>query len=549
MASGIVSGSVASGIVGGLSQSDSLRHSLRRSLNSPPSQNSFRHSLSSPPARIEGIHIELSPGQGEGQKGKKTLSGEGDGLVSDVGTVSSHTVHGQIKMVSNDTSGHMQTVPSDTAAHACDTEGTANDSQSECKQTDPSVLPSQSLSQQLSQKQRAHSSSPIGVKENCAVLEFEQNVLSALPSKSVSTTSNEDRTVAPTLAYYPPAVMTAAGADRAQFTTPQECVRHSPVETTQGEYEHPNLHYSQASTGYPHGAYHPPIRYDSDSSAHLNTDCSLLATADSPGNILNHSHRPPEHSPSFSVQASTPVTEPLKSAPTPVTEPLKSASTPVTEPLKSASTPVTEPLKSASTPVTEPLKSASTPVTEPLTSAPNDPSSSPPLVPHPFIHCQSESSIFAKHFPPKLGMKRSAEQTDICHLEDEAEVFPTNKDLYSIKRSAEQTDIAHLGDDLDVFEEEVEDTVGNLTVMNRGRLAATHSTPRSSTVGSVGQCQVNSRPASSSHSSRSDDVFESEVTLEMSETDVWWYNLELPSNWCQMLKIDVIVLELLSIFH
>lgn len=465
MASGIVSGSVASGIVGGLSQSDSLRDSLRRSLNSPPSQNSFRHSLSSPPARIEGVHIELSPGQGEGQKGKKTPSGEGDGMVSDVGTVSSHTVHGQIKVVSNDTSGHMQTVSSDNAAHVCVMEGTANDSQSECKQTDPSVLPSQSLSQQLSQKQRARSSSPIGVKEKCAVLEFEQNVLSALPSKSASTTSNEDRTVAPTLAYSPPVVMTAAGADRAQSITPQECVRHSPVETTQGEYEHPNLHYSQASTGYPHGAYHPPIRYDSDSSAHLNTDCSLLATTDSPGNILNHSHRPPEPSPSFSVQASTPVTELLKSAP-------------------------------------------------------NDPSSSPPLVPHPFIHCQSESSIFAKHFPPKLGMKRSAEQTDICHLEDEAEVFPTNKDLYSIKRSAEQTDIAHLGDDLDVFEEEVEDTVGNLTVMNRGRLAATHSTPRSSTVGSLGQCQVNSRPASSSHSSRSDDVFESEVTLEMSETDV-----------------------------
>lgn len=119
-------------------------------------------------------------------------------------------------------------------------------------------------------------------------------------------------------------------------------------------------------------------------------------------------------------------------------------------------------------------------------------------------------------------MKRSAEQTDICHLEDEAEVFPPNKDLYSIKRSTEQTDIAHLGDDLDVFEEETEDTVGNLTATSRGRLAATHSTPRSSTMGSVGQRpEVNSRHASSSHSSRSDDVFESEVALDMmSETDV-----------------------------
>ena len=469
MASGIVGGSVASGIVGGLSQSDSLRDSLRRSLNSPPSQSSFRHSLSCPPARIDGVHIELSPGKGESQKGRNRLSGEGDRLVSDVPTVSTQPVGSQDKVVGSDTSGHMQTVPSDITAHTGVMEATANDSQSECKQTDPSVLPSQTPSQQLSQKQRAHSSSPIGVKETCAVSESIQNVLTSLPSKNTSITNAGDRTVSPLSACSPPVVKTAAGGDGAHFTAPQECVRHSPMETTQGEYEHPNLHYSQASTGYPHGAYHPPIRYDlTHSSAHLNADCSLPSTTDSGDDLSDHSHKPSEHSPSFRVKASSPSENP------------------------------------------------------PVKSALNDPSTSPTPVPHPFIHCQSESSIFSKHFPPKLSMKRSAEQTDICHLEDEAEVFPPNKDLYSIKRSTEQTDIAHLGDDLDVFEEETEDTVGNLTATSRGRLAATHSTPRSSTMGSVGQRpEVNSRHASSSHSSRSDDVFESEVALDMmSETDV-----------------------------
>lgn len=464
MASGILGGSVASGIVSGLSQSESLRDSLRRSLHSPPSQNSFRHSLSSPPARIDGVHVELSPGKGEGQKERNRLSGEGDRLVSEVVPVSGQSVHGKDKLVSNGTSGRTQTVSSDTAAHTRVVEDTANDSQSECKQTDPSVLPSQSLCQQLSQKQAAHSISPVGVQETCVASHFDRSMLNSLPIKNTTITNDNDAIGSPLSAHCPSAIMTAAGGERACFTTP-----HSPVETTQGEYEHPNLHYSQASTGYPHGAYHPPIRYDtSGSTVRLNAECSLPTTTEPQDNALNSSHRPAEH---FTIVK----------APTPS-------------------------------------------VDLPLKSAPLDPSTSPSPTPHPFIHCQSESSIFSKHFPPKLGMKRSAEQTDICHLEDEAEVFPANKDLFAIKRSAEQNDIAHLGDDLDVFEEEreeTEDTVGNLSP-SRGRLAATRSTPRSSTVGSVGQQQeVGSRHAPSSQSSRSDDVFESEMVLDLtSETDV-----------------------------
>ncbi|XP_012940156.1 diacylglycerol lipase-alpha [Aplysia californica] len=39
--------------------------------------------------------------------------------------------------------------------------------------------------------------------------------------------------------------------------------RHSPLESNQHEYAHPNVYYSQAGIGYPHNAFHPPLRYNS----------------------------------------------------------------------------------------------------------------------------------------------------------------------------------------------------------------------------------------------------------------------------------------------
>nr|KAG5691589.1 hypothetical protein BaRGS_023717 [Batillaria attramentaria] len=185
---------------------------------------------------------------------------------------------------------------------------------------------------------------------------------------------------------------------------PTTCVRHSPVETTQGEYEHPNLHYSPASTGYPHGAYHPPIRYSPETIRGKADTEPSRSTSDQDGSV--------SLSPDY-AQSETGV-HPSKTF-------------------------TNLPTKSTTHSVSGPTHPA----------------------PHPFVHCQSESSIFSKHFPPKLGMKRSAERSDICQLEDETEVFPSRSDLFTIKRSAELTDIPHLGDDLDVFEEgeeEEEDT-------------------------------------------------------------------------------------------
>ncbi|CAG5121550.1 unnamed protein product, partial [Candidula unifasciata] len=37
--------------------------------------------------------------------------------------------------------------------------------------------------------------------------------------------------------------------------------RHSPLESNQHEYAHPNIYYSQAGIGYPHNAFHPPMRF------------------------------------------------------------------------------------------------------------------------------------------------------------------------------------------------------------------------------------------------------------------------------------------------
>ncbi|XP_025097002.1 sn1-specific diacylglycerol lipase alpha-like isoform X4 [Pomacea canaliculata] len=224
--------------------------------------------------------------------------------------------------------------------------------------------------------------------------------------------------------------LSAAPEDYASGTaTLNTCPRNSPVETTQGEYEHPNLYYSQASTGYPHGAYHPPIRYPVQAQlrAPFSSGCS---------SHLRHA------------------------APT-------------------------------------------------LTS----------IHPHRFVHCQSESSIFSKHLPPKLSMKRSAEQTDICHLIDETEIYDDEKDLFAIKRSAEQTDISHLQDDTDVFE--LEDILGELSTQ-QGRMSAVHSTSLSSTVGSPStEDATSTRHASSSQSVHSNDIFESQGPMEVQgETDV-----------------------------
>lgn len=37
--------------------------------------------------------------------------------------------------------------------------------------------------------------------------------------------------------------------------------RHSPLESNQHEYAHPNIYYSQAGIGYPHNAFHPSMRF------------------------------------------------------------------------------------------------------------------------------------------------------------------------------------------------------------------------------------------------------------------------------------------------
>ncbi|XP_055888225.1 diacylglycerol lipase-alpha-like isoform X3 [Biomphalaria glabrata] len=39
--------------------------------------------------------------------------------------------------------------------------------------------------------------------------------------------------------------------------------RHSPSESNQHEYGHPNVYYSQAGIGYPHNAFHLPLRFNS----------------------------------------------------------------------------------------------------------------------------------------------------------------------------------------------------------------------------------------------------------------------------------------------
>ena len=446
MASGIIGGSLASGIVGGLSQSESVRDSLRRSFHSPPPHSSMLRSLSGPPARIEGVHTEVSPGKGEGH------AMIGNSVEVNMPASLDYVQPSHRKVVTMDVPAYTHNVPSeaDICARA---EQQHVYSQSECKQTDPSVLPQQNSIQHVSKNTPA----PEDLKE---IIAAESKRTEAKFDSCESAVNNTNA-----LTY---SSSKATGGDKTRFSEAEACIRHSPVETSQGEYEHPNLHYSQASTGYPHGAYHPPVRFD------LQENCVSMQDKDDGSGLTESEDSSVAYHPRALQQSSLTVSK----APT-----------------------------------------SSVDLT--LYSAPHGANTTTTPTPHPFVHCQSESSIFAKHFPPKLGMKRSAEQTDICHLEDEAEVFPSGKDLFVIKRSAEQSDIIHLGDDLDVFEEETEDTVGQLSA-SRGRLVGTQGTPRSSTVGSVGQRQEGgSQHASSSHSSRSDEVFESEIAADFtSETDV-----------------------------
>ncbi|XP_076467047.1 diacylglycerol lipase-alpha-like isoform X2 [Babylonia areolata] len=483
MASGIVGGSVASGITGsmasgvasGLTQSESIRDSLRRSFHSPPSHSSLRHSLSGPPARIDGVHVELSPGKGrpestanreavDGEKG--TTKPRGHSLHGMGNTKPNQNVAPTKHVLSAEDMSAKDTVlsngaPGTTPHYSAGVENRTSvepesvyDSQSECKQTDPSVLPSNVPTKALG----GQSNNPDGLKDSGVMSDRETTQAKSSPATSVKAQDN-------------PVVLAFGNRDGERIASLEACMRHSPVETTQGEYEHPNLHYSQASTGYPHGAYHPPIRYGSGE-----VDLGITSK-EADMKVINK----------YTSPVSGHRIEPLVHKPT-----------------------QNHPTSKTATPSVD-LTGNSKPVVSTSTNP----------HPHPFVHCQSESSIFAKHFPPKLGMKRSAERSDICHLEDETEVFPPPKDLFTIKRSGEHTDITNLGSDLDVFEEETEDTVGKLTV-SRGRLPATQNTPRSSAVGSIGQRQeAGSRHASSSHSSRSDDVFESEMAVEMpSETDV-----------------------------
>ena len=49
------------------------------------------------------------------------------------------------------------------------------------------------------------------------------------------------------------------GKDLALLSENVSACKHSPDESNQFEYGHPNLHYSPAGTGYPYGAYQPPL--------------------------------------------------------------------------------------------------------------------------------------------------------------------------------------------------------------------------------------------------------------------------------------------------
>ncbi|XP_046574796.1 diacylglycerol lipase-alpha-like [Haliotis rubra] len=158
--------------------------------------------------------------------------------------------------------------------------------------------------------------------------------------------------------------------------------RHSPDESNQHEYGHPNLHYSAAGTGYPHGAYHPPIRFPTRTPR-------------------EHTITPREHTATKHEQTNTP----CEQNPTPRDQTV------------TAHEQTNTPCEQNATPRDQ----NTTPCVQNV--APHEKTVTQREYPPTLRHCESES-LFLQ--PSLSKMRRSTEMMDLAHIQDDTEVFVEN---------------------------------------------------------------------------------------------------------------------------
>ncbi|XP_067676566.1 diacylglycerol lipase-alpha-like isoform X2 [Haliotis asinina] len=165
--------------------------------------------------------------------------------------------------------------------------------------------------------------------------------------------------------------------------------RHSPDESNQHEYGHPNLHYSAAGTGYPHGAYHPPIRFPA------------LTPRE-------HTITPREHTATKHEQTNAP----CKQNATP-----RDQNTTPNEQTNIPGGQNTTPHDKTNTPHEQSIK----PCVQNI--APHEKTVTQREYPPTLRHCESES-LFLQ--PSLSKMRRSTEMMDLAHIQDDTEVFVEN---------------------------------------------------------------------------------------------------------------------------
>ncbi|XP_048240108.1 diacylglycerol lipase-alpha-like isoform X10 [Haliotis rufescens] len=227
--------------------------------------------------------------------------------------------------------------------------------------------------------------------------------------------------------------------------------RHSPDESTQHEYGHPNLHYSAAGTGYPHGAYHPPIRFPA-----VRPREKIVSPREKTNTPCEQTVTPREQTVTPREQTVTPREQSVTACEQTVT-PREQTVTPHEQTVTPREQTVT-PSEQNVTPREKKVTSFEQTVT---------PREHPPTL----RHCESES-LFLQ--PSLSKMRRSTEMMDLAHIQDDAEVFVEN-----IETGAKKP---------------------------RARLPGLHGTPQASTASMT----LDNVPESRLSSTHSDEVFASQ---------------------------------------
>ncbi|XP_071115249.1 diacylglycerol lipase-alpha-like isoform X1 [Haliotis cracherodii] len=172
--------------------------------------------------------------------------------------------------------------------------------------------------------------------------------------------------------------------------------RHSPDESTQHEYGHPNLHYSAAGTGYPHGAYHPPIRFPA-----VRPREKIVLPREQNVTPREQNVTPHEQTVTVCEKTVTPREQTVTACEKTVT------------PREQTVTPSEQTVTPREQNVT-PREKKVTSFEQTVTPREHQPT---------LRHCESES-LFLQ--PSLSKMRRSTEMMDLAHIQDDAEVFVEN---------------------------------------------------------------------------------------------------------------------------